>query len=84
MNPQWHAFRAGLWQKEIEEIAKIASFSAALGNVERVDVLPFHQLGRDKWKQLGMNYTLAHVEPPSPDLLERTVTIFRKAGLTAH
>jgi len=67
-----------------EEIAKIASFSAALGNVERVDVLPFHQLGRYKWKQLGMNYTLEHVEPPSPDLLERTVTIFRKAGLTAH
>src|SRR5947207_10646363 len=29
-----------------EDIAKIAAFSAGLGNVERVDVLPFHQMGR--------------------------------------
>ena len=30
------------------------SFAAALGNVERVDVLPFHQMGRFKWKELGL------------------------------
>jgi pyruvate formate lyase activating enzyme len=28
-------------------------FAAGLGNVERVDVLPFHQMGRFKWKELG-------------------------------
>ena len=37
-----------------EDIAKIASFAAGLGNVERVDVLPFHQMGRYKWKRLGI------------------------------
>jgi len=67
-----------------QDIAKIAGFTAALGNVERVDVLPFHQLGRYKWKQLGMNYTFDNVEPPSHDLIERTCAIFRKEGLTAH
>ena len=62
----------------------IATFAAGLGNVERVDVLPFHQMGRFKWARLGLNYTLANAEPPSPELVERTVAIFRREGLIAH
>jgi pyruvate formate lyase activating enzyme len=34
---------------EPQEVASIAAFAAGLGNVERVDVLPFHQMGRFKW-----------------------------------
>ena len=52
-------------------------------NAER-DVLPFHQLGRYKWKQLGMNYRLETTEPPSHEMVEHIVGIFRAAGLTAH
>ncbi len=37
----------------------IAAFAASLGNVERVEVLPFHQLGKFKWERLGLEYTLA-------------------------
>jgi pyruvate formate lyase activating enzyme len=66
-----------------EDIRKTASFAASLGNVERVDVLPFHQLGRYKWKQLNIDYTLEHTEPPSAELVERTVAIFRSEGLKA-
>ena len=67
-----------------DDIAKIAGFAAGLGNVERVDVLPFHQLGRYKWERLGINYALQDVAPPSHDLVERTCAIFRSAGLTAY
>ena len=66
------------------DIGAIARFAAQLGNVARVDVLPFHQMGRFKWKQLGLKYTLEKVEPPSTDLVERTVEIFRAEGLTAY
>ena len=31
----------------------IADFTSGLGNVERIDVLPFHQMGRFKWEALG-------------------------------
>ena len=47
-----------------EDVAKIASFAAGLGNVERVDVLPFHQMGRYKWERLGIKYTLDGVRVP--------------------
>jgi pyruvate-formate lyase-activating enzyme len=34
-----------------DDIREIARFAAGLGNVERVDVLPFHQMGRYKWER---------------------------------
>jgi pyruvate formate lyase activating enzyme len=67
-----------------EDIAHVAQFTAGLGNIERVDVLPFHQMGRYKWKELGMDYTLQDVEPPSEELVERTCAQFRSAGLNVH
>ncbi|HEU5136678.1 MAG TPA: pyruvate formate-lyase-activating protein [Steroidobacteraceae bacterium] len=66
-----------------EDIANIAKFVAGLGNVERVEVLPFHQMGRFKWQQLGMKYSLEGVEPPTPAAVERACAIFRDAGLHA-
>jgi pyruvate formate lyase activating enzyme len=68
-------------EKDIEQIAK---FCADLGNVERVDVLPFHQMGRYKWKELGINYTLNDVELPTHELVARACTQFRAVGLTAY
>lgn len=66
-----------------EDISKIAAFAAELGNVQRVDVLPFHQMGRYKWKVLNRDYILDDVQPPSPELVERTCAQFRAAGLSA-
>jgi pyruvate formate lyase activating enzyme len=67
-----------------EDIGKVAEFTAGLGNVDRVDVLPFHQMGKYKWKQLGMTYTLQDVEPPTNELVERTCEVFRAAGLKTY
>src|SRR4029078_857350 len=67
-----------------EDVAQIARFAAGLGNVERVDVLPFHQMGRYKWERLGLTYALGGVETPSAELVERVLSIFRSEGLTAH
>jgi pyruvate formate lyase activating enzyme len=66
-----------------ENVAEIATFAAALGNVQRVEVLPFHQMGRYKWKELGLDYKLQDVEPPSAELTDRAVAQFRAVGLRA-
>lgn len=66
------------------DIDKLAAFAAGLGNVQRVDVLPFHQMGRYKWEKLALNYTLNDVSPPSHDLVERVCGQFRATGLTAY
>ena len=67
-----------------DDIAQIAAFTAELGNVERVEVLPFHQMGRFKWQTLGIRYTLEHTEPPTKEALEEACGIFRSRGLIAH
>lgn len=66
-----------------EQISQIAKFSASMGNVERVDVLPFHQMGRFKWKELKLNYTLNDVQPPGPETVEYFCSLFRAEGLNA-
>jgi pyruvate formate lyase activating enzyme len=67
-----------------DEIAGIAEFAAGLGNVERVDVLPFHQMGRFKWKALGLDYALGDVAPPDAAAVDRACALFRSAGLAAY
>jgi pyruvate formate lyase activating enzyme len=69
---------------DFDDIANIARFAAGLGNVERVDVLPFHQMGKYKWERLNLPYTLPDVEPPDMELVMRVVDVFRAHGLKAY
>src|SRR5687767_664458 len=69
---------------DLQDIEQIARFSAGLGNVQRVDVLPFHQMGKFKWKELGIDYRLDTVEPPANDLVQRVCAAFRSEGLKAY
>jgi pyruvate formate lyase activating enzyme len=66
------------------DISHLARFAATLGNVERVDVLPFHQMGQYKWAQLNLPYTLPDTEPPDAQLMQQTLDLFRKEGLSAY
>jgi pyruvate formate lyase activating enzyme len=66
------------------DVGHIAKFAAELGSVQRVDVLPFHQMGRFKWKELGIDYALEETQPPSRELVERVCKQFKDEGLTAY
>jgi len=69
---------------DTENVANIARFAANMGNVERVDVLPFHQMGRFKWKELKLNYTLSDIQSPSVEAVERASAQFRSEGLRVY
>lgn len=71
------------WTDDLAEVERIAAFAASLGNVERVDVLPFHQMGRFKWEKLGMDYQLKDTKPPSREVTDEAIARFRAAGLKA-
>ena len=66
-----------------EEIEAIADFAASLGVVERVEILPFHQMGRYKWERLNLDYKLAETDPPTREGVAKAIAIFREAGLDA-
>jgi pyruvate formate lyase activating enzyme len=69
---------------DVEDIQHIAEFAAGLGNVDRVEVLPFHQMGRFKWQKLNMKYALEAAPPPSVEVVDRAIGVFRAAGLKAY
>ena len=68
----------------VENVEAVAEIAAGLPNVSRVEVLPFHQMGRDKWAALGLDYRLADTPPPSVETLERVRGQFRARGLTTY
>jgi len=67
-----------------DNVEKVAEVCAGLKSLERVEILRFHQMGRDKWEKLGLEYPLRDVEPPSPELAERVRGQFRSRGLTVY
>jgi pyruvate formate lyase activating enzyme len=68
---------------DLEEIDLVAGFAAGLGVVQKVEILPFHQMGRFKWRDLGLDYTLEATEPPSEEIVDAVVARFRAVGLSA-
>ena len=62
--------------------SSLARFTSTLAHVERVEVLPFHQLGAGKWADLRLPYQLADVPPASPELVRRVEDQFRAHALT--
>ncbi|ATZ07073.1 pyruvate formate-lyase-activating protein [Corynebacterium striatum] len=53
-------------------------------NVERIEVLPFHNMGADKWHELGYPYTLEDTKPPKPEDIEAIRDVFRAKGFTVY
>lgn len=67
-----------------DNVEKVADIVAGLKSVERVEILRFHQMGKDKWHKLGLEYTLENTETPSPEVAERVREQFRSRGLTVY
>jgi len=82
--PVWLRFVLvpGLTDDE-DDLKAMAKFAADLGNVERVEVLPFHQLGKYKWERLGLDYTLEQTRAPSTEQINKACDLFKAEGLNA-
>jgi pyruvate formate lyase activating enzyme len=51
------------------DIDLLAAAIAKLPTVEKVELLPYHEMGAFKWKQLGLKYGLDHIKPPDAQQL---------------
>jgi pyruvate formate lyase activating enzyme len=59
------------------------ALAARLG-IERVALLPFHGLGRDKYPRLGRAYELSDIVAPSTDEVARAVQRLQDAGVVVE
>lgn len=77
--PTWirYVLVPGLTDDE-EDIENLARFVSGLSSVERVEILPYHIMGVNKWEKMGYHYTLKNVNPPSQADVAKAITIFKK------
>ena len=55
----------------IAELTAMRRFVDSLHTVSRVEVLPYHDMGKAKWEALEMSYPLEGVKPPTQEEVER-------------
>ncbi|MEU2547518.1 hypothetical protein ABZ618_19150 [Streptomyces roseolus] len=65
------------------DVEGVTAFAGGLGNVSRVDVLPFRKRGEAKWQALGMPFTLHDTPSPAPERVAAVREVFRSHGLQA-
>lgn len=57
------------------DLQKLKDFIDTLENVEKVEILPYHNLGKFKWEELGDTYELDSVIPPSEEDIKKAKRI---------
>ena len=48
-----------------QSITELKQFLNTLNNVQKIEILPYHTLGVEKYKKLGIDYKLKGVNPPT-------------------
>lgn len=82
--PTWirHVLVPGVTDDEAD-LRRLGEFIRTLQNVTRVDVLPYHVFGVEKWRALELPYSLEGVEPPSEAALARAKALVAGEGVVS-
>lgn len=60
-----------------KDLKKLKKFIDSLKNVERVEILPYHDYGKYKWEELDEKYELESVKSPSDEEIARVKNILK-------
>lgn len=69
--PVWvrHVLVPGITDEDAS-LVRLHDFLETLGNIQKVEVLPYHSLGVQKWEMLGIPYTLGNVSAPTQERVD--------------
>lgn len=60
-----------------EDLKKLREFIDSLKTVERVEVLPYHSMGKYKWKELGIKYELEGIREANEEDVEKAKKLLK-------
>lgn len=75
--PMWirQVLIPGITDKK-EDLLQLRDFIHTLSSVEKVEFLPYHDIGRFKWEKLGVSYPLDNIRIATAEDVERAKLIF--------
>lgn len=66
---------------DLDSVGQLGAFAAALPRLERVDILPYHHAGAEKYSRLSKVYGLPEARPPSQESVAEIARILEGFGL---
>ena len=72
--------RGSGWSDDDDSAHRSGEFTRDMGNVEKIELLPYHELGKHKWVAMGEEYKLDGVKPPKKETMERVKGILEQYG----
>ncbi|MEI6859231.1 MAG: pyruvate formate lyase 1-activating protein [Shewanella sp.] len=73
----------GGFTDDIGAAQRLSDFLKPMTNIEKVELLPYHELGKHKWEAMGETYQLDNISPPSSETMEQIKKVFVEAGIDA-
>lgn len=64
------------------EIDAIAAFASSLNGVEEINLLPYHNFGKDKYEGLGREYLMGDIPSPTDGQMQKLKAVAKRHGLT--
>lgn len=61
-----------------DDLLELKSFIESLNNVQKIEFLPYHDLGKFKWEKLGIDYPLHDIKAATNEDIARAEEILRE------
>ena len=63
------------YQFAVADLLELKKFISTLKTVEKIELLPYHNMGAYKWKKLGNIYPLENIRPATLEDIEKAKKI---------
>jgi pyruvate formate lyase activating enzyme len=67
-----------------EFLIRTDAFIKTLHNVDKVEILPYHTMGKYKWENLGLDYPLEGINPPDKERVENAKALLHTADYVGY
>lgn len=68
------------YSDDVEDLIRLRQFIETLNNVEKIEILPYHTMGVNKYQQLNLDYKLTGVQPPTKASIQQATEIVVKGN----
>jgi len=62
------------------DLLELKSFLSTLSNVDKIELLPYHDLGKHKWTSMGLKYPLENIRTATSDDIEKANKILKSGS----